>query len=48
MRELIEAAKKAQAMMAVPARIEPRHRRELCDAISRCVEVDETTPPEHK
>lgn len=48
MRELIEAAKRAQAMMAVPARIEPRHRQELCDAISRCVEVDETTPPEHK
>lgn len=33
---LIEAAKKAQAMMAMPERIEPRHRQELCDAIARC------------
>ena len=34
--ELIEAAKKAQVMMAMPERIEPRHRQELCAAISRC------------
>ena len=34
--ELIEVAKKAQAMMAMPTRIEPRHRQELCDAIGRC------------
>lgn len=33
---LIEAAKKAQAMMAIPDRIEPRHRQELCDAIALC------------
>jgi hypothetical protein len=32
--ELIEAAKKAQAMMGIPERIAPRHRRELCDAIA--------------
>ncbi|MCR6496192.1 hypothetical protein LJB71_08180 [Thermomonas sp. S9] len=39
MRGLIEAAKKAQAMMAMPERIEPCHRQELCDAISRCIVV---------
>lgn len=34
---LIEAAKKAQYLLATPARIEARHREELSQAIGRCI-----------